>query len=123
MRLEQIEDEVCASAEIVPSGVAALPSSMIALARAITSCRPVNTTPPMVFSQRDFSRRTAVPSSETSSTVESLSAAEITLRSREGTSCFIRLKVAITEMFTHCSLLLAVSACMNLSLAKLASEK
>ena len=34
------------------------------------------------------------------STVESLSAAEITLRSREGTSCFIRLKVAITEMFT-----------------------
>ena len=44
--------------EIAPSGVAAFPSSMIALARAITSCRPVNTTPPIVFSQRDFSRRT-----------------------------------------------------------------
>mmetsp|Transcript_56819 Transcript_56819/g.126883 ORF Transcript_56819/g.126883 Transcript_56819/m.126883 type:complete len:228 (-) Transcript_56819:209-892(-) len=112
----------CASSESAPPSTA-LPSAMRERAYATTSSRVVYVTPPSVCCQRLVARRTLSCSSETSTSVDGFRARAMALRSSDGTSAFMRLKLAIVARSTHCSLDLALSAWRNLSILKLASQK
>ena len=101
----------------------ALPFSISPRACATTSARERNVVPPSVRTHRSVCRRIAVPSSESSTVVEPLSASAYTASERSGTSAFIRLNVAITERWIHCSAVFAVSSFRNLSRPKLLSLK
>eukprot|EP00966_Prymnesium_polylepis_P255064 5893266-Prymnesium_polylepis.1 len=71
----------------------------------------------------DTPLRACVLSSESSSAVESLSARVRMARSSEGLRAFMRLNDAIVARLIHCSGVFAVSAIINLSRGKFASEK